>query len=776
MGCKGSRHAPEAPDAVGPVRTLLTSQSQEKLGCAEAEKALEAVLRQRRLQLWVLRAELVRSFETFGKMDPFVIVEHLPKGGTTWEFARTRTDWGGHMAPTFNHLCRSIEVDADDVIRFRLLEKNFGDLRAPTFCGESGATVRQLLRGNVQVSADYAEPCKLKMVKGEEETGFLVVQVGLEDPSKSEAFARVSAKRFESPVAPVPGRSTLFGLKLKEVATGMSRECWVGKDLSRAHSELAFYEQVKKLRVPGSGIGFEPLLEYLLQYEGVVEVHCEGQKPKEPPKQLMVLENPGVRDILGSTYRRVDLKLGHSASTSVTGSRLQQLKQTLMEGLRPGSGDGFCLERFQGGPASLESADPLLDVGGDMLKSEAIRHKARKAMLQRLPGPDVLMYFVDLQKLSSSTPGESAIMAEKLLSQLVFRLAGLAVACRRAPAPQLWLGTSLALSLDTGAGVVPPQATVKLFGWGQANLTTPEQHQALPPAERRERAGKWREFISSIDKVGWEAARAYRHRFNNAAGWTEVKFVVADFDALSNADFIGQVSIHLDKTSSIAGHQQVLHLVDRSGNPVIGKNGLPATLTCAIQFHPLPEGRLSAVWRVHVLSAANLPSRDLSGSSDPWVSLYATGKEGSQAFCFQQRSSVLPRNLDPQWDEMFELPVARPGEQFLAEALEEAAPGLGVAVTQSAEKILPCAVGSGLIAAATGIKEEKAAFSAWSTAAAHAADRAARGLARGGRSPVAPAAGVAEGDGTVEPIFSDGLRSLPDRSACTGWSLLGTCQ
>ncbi|CAE7858072.1 unnamed protein product, partial [Symbiodinium microadriaticum] len=77
----------------------------------------------------------------------------------------------------------------------------------------------------------------------EKETGFVVVQVGLEDPSKSEAFARVSAKRFESPVAPVPGRSTLFGLKLKEVVAGMSRECWVGKDLSRAHSELAFYEQ-----------------------------------------------------------------------------------------------------------------------------------------------------------------------------------------------------------------------------------------------------------------------------------------------------------------------------------------------------------------------------------------------------------------------------------------------------------------------------------------------------------------------------------------------------
>lgn len=45
-----------------------------------------------------------------------------------------RTDWGGHMKPNFNHLCRSIEVDREDVIRFRLLEKNFGDLGTPTFC------------------------------------------------------------------------------------------------------------------------------------------------------------------------------------------------------------------------------------------------------------------------------------------------------------------------------------------------------------------------------------------------------------------------------------------------------------------------------------------------------------------------------------------------------------------------------------------------------------------------------------------------------------------
>ncbi|CAJ1374614.1 unnamed protein product [Effrenium voratum] len=136
------------PEAMGPARTLLTSASQEKLPTEDHKKALDRALLQQRLQIWVLRGELVRSFETFGKMDPFVVVEHLPKSGPAWEFARTRTDWGGHMKPSFNYLCRSIEVDGEDVIRFKILEKNFGELGTPTFCGEASASVRTMLGSN----------------------------------------------------------------------------------------------------------------------------------------------------------------------------------------------------------------------------------------------------------------------------------------------------------------------------------------------------------------------------------------------------------------------------------------------------------------------------------------------------------------------------------------------------------------------------------------------------------------------------------------------------
>eukprot|EP00913_Durusdinium_trenchii_P011218 g10535.t1 len=73
-------------------------------------------------------------------------------------------------------------------------------------------------------------------------TGVLIVQVGLEEQSTEAAFTRSSAKKFEMPTR-VPGRSSLWALTLKEAPIGSSRQCWIGKDLNRAHPEVAFYEE-----------------------------------------------------------------------------------------------------------------------------------------------------------------------------------------------------------------------------------------------------------------------------------------------------------------------------------------------------------------------------------------------------------------------------------------------------------------------------------------------------------------------------------------------------
>lgn len=772
MGCARSQ-LPDAPDAVGPVLTLLTSPSKEKFTTEEEKNDFDRALVQKRLQIWVLRAELLKRMGSFGRMDPFVVVEHVKSDGHVWEFAHTRTDWGGHMKPNFNHLCRSIEVDSDDVIRFRLLEKSFGDLGTPIFCGEASATVKSLLRSNARATPEDTEPLKLKLTKNEEETGCLIVQAGLEDHS-SQDFTRISAKRFETPVTQVPGRCSHFAVKLKDVQPeGISNQRWIAKDLAKAISEVPFYEEVRRLRCEGAG-AFETLLDYILEYEGILEAHVEGQKPNEAPKQFLVVENLGVRDVPGSMFRRVDLKLGQGVPGASGASRLQALKQSLLEGTSGAraAAEGFRLERFQGSPASLDSADPLLELGlgaegatspTSPTAKQMVRQKVRKAMLQRMPAPDVIMYFADMQALGTKV-GDAASIAQHLLSQMASKLAGLAVACRRAPAPQLWLGASLAVTLDTGAeGTVPPEVNVKLFGWGQACFTTREMHQNLHPSERRDRSAKWREFISSIDKVAWEASRAYLHRFGNSEGWKEVKFVVADFDAISHNDFIGQALLHLDEKNPLTG-EQVIQLVDRSGNPVIGKNGLPTALTCSVHLHALTKVRLRALWRVQVHRCVNLPKRDLSGTSDAWVSVYATGGEESQ-FCFQQRSSVIPRNLNPEWNETFDLPLARPGN-LLADWLDITAPSLGDAVTKTGEKLLPCATGSGFVAGPTSAQDEKVAFAAWSSALACAADRAARNLGTTAKDK----APVVACNLLVEPILTASDGASPATKTWSTWS------
>jgi len=153
MGCSNSKPKASAPAA---AKTLLqASRVEVKHPLGEADD-VDLALHEKSLVLRVARAELHRSFEVFGKMDPFVVLERVHAGGRPREFARTRTDWGGHMKPSWDHTCRAVEVESEDVIRFSVLEKNFGNFGTPTFCGEASATVRELLQGNLNTSAERA--------------------------------------------------------------------------------------------------------------------------------------------------------------------------------------------------------------------------------------------------------------------------------------------------------------------------------------------------------------------------------------------------------------------------------------------------------------------------------------------------------------------------------------------------------------------------------------------------------------------------------------------
>merc|ERR1740123_2862123 len=53
----------------------------------------------------VTKAELVKDFDGFGKMDPYAVIKWMERGGKNWELSRTRTDWNGHFTPLWEHTC-----------------------------------------------------------------------------------------------------------------------------------------------------------------------------------------------------------------------------------------------------------------------------------------------------------------------------------------------------------------------------------------------------------------------------------------------------------------------------------------------------------------------------------------------------------------------------------------------------------------------------------------------------------------------------------------------
>merc|ERR1719193_2657859 len=129
--------------------------------------------------------------------------------------------------------------------------------------------------------------------------------------------------------------------------------------------------------------------------------------------------------------------------------------------------------------------DPLLDVaklGLRHRKSQDVRKKARRFMLQRTPPSDILMHLVDshqepldIEDSELSSWRSPTEVAELALHEMACRLAALSVACRRAPAPQKWVGSSVALGFD--AGTLPPrhapeakvrrEVRVSIFDWGR---------------------------------------------------------------------------------------------------------------------------------------------------------------------------------------------------------------------------------------------------------------------------------------------------------------------
>eukprot|EP00425_Heterocapsa_triquetra_P036777 CAMPEP_0195079160 /NCGR_PEP_ID=MMETSP0448-20130528/21152_1 /TAXON_ID=66468 /ORGANISM="Heterocapsa triquestra, Strain CCMP 448" /LENGTH=699 /DNA_ID=CAMNT_0040111969 /DNA_START=85 /DNA_END=2181 /DNA_ORIENTATION=- len=690
MGCVTSTHATksprlsasqQSPSPEGGVPTLLQGLSSQDLGSPKSAQHIVVTLK-------VLRAELLRSFDTFGKMDPFAVIEWVGSDQSSWEVGRTGTHWGGHMEPVWDNTFPGVPYrpGRSESIRLRVLEKDFGEVGKPTFCGEAQIPIKQLLDGLTETGV-LSRQTPIDLKKNGDKTGTITVQASYEFGSDNAVgVTPLDSRLFETPVQRIGvsgGTAPFFHLALRSPQPGQLTQHWIGKDLARATDEVAFYEQMRAMSSQSRRTGFEHLFEFMFDYAGVVQVPEEGQSPSVPKKQLLCLEN--LRSGFEET-RMLDIKIGEkTAAAGWQGkSRFAAWRQSVLDGLTNSSGEGFRLEGFDGKPPAFQSVDPLLDMwveGG-----AAMRKKASRVMLQRMNACDMFMHFFDVHQAPADpgmadmarlqTPTEAV---EVVHNEVVRQLARLAIACRRVPAPQKWIGSSVALAFDSGK--LPTRETpedtlrrnvrVKIFDWGRSELNTPENHATFSPAERRDRADFWRLYVSGVNRLAWEAARSYRHRFGNSAEWQEVEITVSDFDSMTANDFIGLGTIHLRPTTC-----STITLRSRNGTDVKGNGGL-ASLSYAVSYRELPQGsRLRGVWRISILRAANLPVCDrVQGTSDPYCSLVAVSSCGHLRF--RQETSIVKRNLNPEWNETFELPLAARGVDRLEEALEAAAAGLG---------------------------------------------------------------------------------------------------
>ncbi|CAE8638880.1 unnamed protein product, partial [Polarella glacialis] len=348
----------------------------------------------------------------------------------------------------------------------------------------------------------------------------------------------------------------------------------------------------------------------------------------------------------------------------------------------------FRLEGFDGQPPALRSMDPLLDLG--VTGNQKMAKKALRVMLQRMTGSEMLLHFLDVhqeplvsdQELQEKmTPME---VSEVVLHEVVCKMAQLAIACRRCPVPQKWIGSSVGLAFDAGRlpsrlegeSEVRKFTQVNIFDWGRSELNTFDKHMMLSDKEQHDRAEFWGYYVGGIDRLSWEAARTYRHRFGCTGSWSHLNFKICDFDSMTDNDFMGRLTVPIEETTETCAD-----IMTQSGR-LVGENAARgrATLTYSIRWRSYPQGsRFKGAWLIKVVSAQNLPRQDkmqFRTTSDPIIEIIAVSEDAAGLLCHRQLSSVKVKCLDPDWEETFELPVlAEPGA--LEAALESAAVDLG---------------------------------------------------------------------------------------------------
>ena len=534
------------------------------------------------------------------------------------------------------------------------------------------------------------------------------------------AIQAVDPSWFESPVERIStsgGTAPFFTLVLTEKGlehcnsgtsnnrTKVDKTYWIGKDLSHAADEKDFYFNVLRIRESKDendqrdlteGIGL--LESYMFNYLGVLQT----QTSENEQSNLLVMRN--LRNNF-NTFRMMDLKIGEkTAQAGWKGkSRLRAMKHHLMDGLSNSAQEGYRLAGFNGCPDVFDSMDPLADIvakegqddalTGSFFSINSRAHtmwgmeiddskvaQAHRFMLNCLNGTSMIRYFLDLHMDSDSTlSGEPFSMdhyspievAEIVSHEVMTQLIGLASLCHKVRVPQKWIGSSVALVYDSGffpnrladgdhEADIRSKVICKAFDWGRSELLRVNEYEKMTPEEKADRGYFWNLYKEGLDRLSYNAARFYYNQFTRSSNWKDVTVQVMDFDSMSPDDYIGKVEVKLPDPSDTAAIEKLSQVKPYPLKGTLASRWKKCNVSFSISWVEFPmSSRLLGAWRVTIERATDLPPMDVGLTSDPYCIVMANNKDATGQH-FYQRTCIKAKDLNPEWNESFDIPVCRP--------------------------------------------------------------------------------------------------------------------
>jgi len=211
---------------------------------------------------------------------------------------------------------------------------------------------------------------------------------------------------------------------------------------------------------------------------------------------------------------------------------------------------------------------------------------------------------------------------------------------------------------------------------GKSEWNTLEKDSKLSNSERKDSSQFWKYYIGGVDRLAYEAAFLYHHRFCNTTQWEQVEIQVMDFDCSSNDDFIGRViiptikvtkkTVKLCRNKNKFSRNSLLKSVFLTYSMFYDDFTVPRQMEKSLSSYTNGtwHRRLKGSWKLIIHEAHNVPSMDPKlnpfgrTKNDPYCVIVAMSSKIQKGRSFCQLTSTKQNVSNPKWEETFDLPVA----------------------------------------------------------------------------------------------------------------------